>query len=111
MGGPLVELNISGYPTHLKSTTLKWLCLVQHYAFFPAESLLLSKQEDLLMALECPSLLLLRPRCFTTMFQSNKLMFHHSAVALVSFRLMSLHWLFLNLVLSQSMKMMVMPRS
>merc|ERR1711928_89339 len=91
--------------------TQKWLCLVQHCVFFLAESRLLSRQEDLLMELECPSPLLPRLRCSTTTFQCNKLMFPHSVGASVSFQPMSLHWLFLNLVLLQYTKMMVVPRS
>merc|ERR1712071_414918 len=83
----LVEFNISGYPTHLKYQTSKWLSLVQHCVFFPADSRLLSKHEDLLTELECPSLLLPQPRCCTTTSLLNKSMFHHSVAALVSFLL------------------------
>ena len=46
----------------LDKRTQKWLCLVQHCVFFLAESRLLSRQEDLLMELECPSPLLPRLR-------------------------------------------------
>merc|ERR1711911_184604 len=107
----LVESNISGYPTHLKYTNIE-------------------------MALSRSALRLLSSR-ISPAFQARgfadgtgmsltfaaptQVLYNNISVkqvdvpsfsgSFVSFQPMSLHWLFLNLVLLQYTKMMVVPRS